>query len=291
MAEFDVFLSYNREDRKAARELADKLREYSLSIWLDEEQIVPGRSWISALEDIIQTVRAAAVLVGSGVGPWENAEMRACLSEFIDRRIPVVPVILPGVTQAPELPVFLREFTWVDLRAGLEGAAIDRLVWGITGRRPSPKAPERPRGAPEETCFVIMPFGGWFDQYYETIYEPAIKSSGLEPRRADDLYRPSSIVHDIWSLTKEAKIVLADLTDKNPNVFYELGLAHAMAKPAILVTASLSDVPFDLRALRVLEYDKNRPNWGDLLMSNIQQSISEVLASPSEAVLPTFLAK
>jgi hypothetical protein len=79
------------------------------------------------------------------------------------------------------------------------------------------------------------------------------------------------------------------LTDKNPNVFYELGLAHAMAKPAILVTASLSDVPFDLRALRVLEYDKNRPNWGDLLMKNIQQSITEVLASPKDAVLPTFL--
>ena len=72
----------------------------------------------------------------------------------------------------------------------------------------------------KETCFTIMPFGGWFDDYYESIYKPAIEKAGLKPRRADDLYRPSTIVNDIWSCTKESKLVLADLTGKNPNVFY-----------------------------------------------------------------------
>jgi hypothetical protein len=138
-------------------------------------------------------------------------------------------------------------------------------------------------------CFTIMPFGEWFDYYYENIFCPAIEDAGLVPRRADDLYRPSAIVHDIWALTQSAKMVLADLSGKNPNVFYELGLAHAIAKPAILVTDTIDDVPFDLRALRVLVYNKNEPEWGKLLREKISSSIREILASPLESVLPTFL--
>ncbi len=141
----------------------------------------------------------------------------------------------------------------------------------------------------KDLCFVIMPFGGWFDDYYLSIYRPAIEASGLAVKRTDDLYRPGTIVNDIWSLTKEARILLADLTDKNPNVFYELGLAHALAKPVILVTNSIDDVPFDLRSLRVLEYDKNMPTWGDSLRTDITKAIKELVASPLKAVLPTFL--
>jgi hypothetical protein len=134
-----------------------------------------------------------------------------------------------------------------------------------------------------------MPFGGYFDKYYESIFQPAIKNAKLEPKRADDLYRPSTIVNDIWAYTKKAKLVLADLTGKNANVFYELGLAHALAKPVILVAESMEDVPFDLRALRVLEYSKHQPNWGDLLKEKITTAIAEVIAAPLEAVLPAFL--
>jgi hypothetical protein len=143
--------------------------------------------------------------------------------------------------------------------------------------------------AETDICFVIMPFGSWFDYYYETVYVSAIKSTGLVPRRADDLYRPSAIVHDIWTLTQQAKIILADLSGKNPNVFYELGLAHALTKPAILITESMDDVPFDLRSLRVIVYDKNEPNWGEVLKKKIETAINEILVSPLEAVLPTFL--
>jgi hypothetical protein len=134
-----------------------------------------------------------------------------------------------------------------------------------------------------------MPFGGWFDDYYDSIYQPAIEAAGLKPKRADDLYRPSTIVNDIWSYTKCAKIVLADLTGKNPNVFYELGLAHALAKPVVLVAESMNDVPFDLRALRIIEYDKNEPRWGDTLRDKVTQSIKEILAAPLASVLPAFI--
>jgi hypothetical protein len=142
---------------------------------------------------------------------------------------------------------------------------------------------------PRDICFVIMPFGGWLDGYYTDIYRPAISDSGLDPHRADDLFRPSTIVNDIWSYTKRAKLILADLSGKNPNVFYELGLAHALAKPAILVADSMDNVPFDLRALRVLVYEKNAPDWGNILREKVKSAIAEVLRSPAEAVLPAFL--
>lgn len=134
-----------------------------------------------------------------------------------------------------------------------------------------------------------MPFGGWLDDYYDSIYIPAIEASGLEPHRADDLFRPSTIVNDIWAYTKSAKLLVADLSGKNPNVFYELGLAHALGKPAILVAESMEDIPFDLRALRIIVYDKNAPDWGALLRDKIESAIDEVLKAPVAAVLPAFL--
>ena len=156
----------------------------------------------------------------------------------------------------------------------------------VAKKKTKPKSKIEPA---TDICFVIMPFGGWLDKYYEDIYHPAIEAAGLDPHRADDLFRPSTIVNDIWSYTKRAKLLLADLTGKNPNVFYELGLAHALAKPAILVAESMEDIPFDLRALRIITYNKNAPNWGDVLKDKVQSAIQEVLKTPAEAVLPTFL--
>jgi hypothetical protein len=113
------------------------------------------------------------------------------------------------------------------------------------------------KGKKKDICFVIMPFGDWFDEYYRQIYEPGIKEAGLDPIRADKLHTPGAIVNDIWMYTKKAKILLADLTGKNANVFYELGIAHALEKPVVMVSESIDYVPFDLRPLRIIIYDKN----------------------------------
>lgn len=78
---------------------------------------------------------------------------------------------------------------------------------------PAPVAVPEPK---KEVCFVIMPFGGWLDDYYISVYCPAIIAAGLEPHRADDLFRPSTIVNDIWSYPKRSKVLLADLPGKKP---------------------------------------------------------------------------
>jgi hypothetical protein len=140
----------------------------------------------------------------------------------------------------------------------------------------------------KKSCFVIMPFAEPFETYYKKIIKPAIDDNELYAVRGDSLFRSTHIMDDIWSAITEATIVIAELTGKNPNVYYELGLAHAMKKPAILISSNIEDVPFDLRPLRVLIYDKNEPDWGVILNSNISKAIDETLSSPTEAIPHTF---
>ena len=147
---FDVFLSHNSKDKPAVRELAEALRARGLKVWLDEWELVPGRPWQEALEEIIETTGASAVLIGKdGLGPWQDKEMRGCLSEFVERNLPVIPVLLPGAPETPTLPIFLKGFTWVDLRGGLTEEGIGQLQWGITDERPQRSKPSpTPTAAP-----------------------------------------------------------------------------------------------------------------------------------------------
>ena len=84
------------------RQIGEALRDRGLKVWLDEWELVPGRPWQEAVEEILATVRSSAVLVGTdGLGPWETPEMRACLTQMVRRKLPVIPVLLPGCPQAP----------------------------------------------------------------------------------------------------------------------------------------------------------------------------------------------
>lgn len=134
-ASFDVFLCYNSNDKPEVRTIANWLRARGLNPWLDEEQLRPGLPWQEALERNIQDIQAAAVFIGrGGLGRWQNAEMRALLSIFVERQIPVIPVILETADRDPELPIFLRGITWVDFRRQTPDP-LECLVWGITGKR------------------------------------------------------------------------------------------------------------------------------------------------------------
>ena len=87
-----------------------------------------------------------------------------------------------------------------------------------------------------DTCFVVMPFSGMIGSYYQHIYEPAIRKAGLRAIRADtDIFGTGKIMDQIWAGINAAKVLVAELTTRNPNVFYELGLAHALQKPVVLV--------------------------------------------------------
>ena len=134
VAEFDVFLCHNAEDKPAVRSLAQQLRERGLRPWLDEHELRPGLPWQRVLEEQIQSIPAAVVIVGSHMGPWQDQEQAAFMRQFVRRCCPVIPVLLPGA-ERPELPTFLDGMTWVDL-ATSDPDPLDQLEWGITGRHP-----------------------------------------------------------------------------------------------------------------------------------------------------------
>lgn len=134
---YDCFLSHNSKDKPAVRALAKRLADAGISVWLDEEQIRPGVPWQPQLEAGIRASRSVAVLVGSdGMGPWQDEEQQAVLVLAVRDRRPVIPVLLADAPSSPDLPLFLQNRTWVDLRADVgKGTAesFKRLLWGITG--------------------------------------------------------------------------------------------------------------------------------------------------------------
>lgn len=136
-----------------------------------------------------------------------------------------------------------------------------------------------------DSCFVMMPFVEPHDKYYSSIYEPAIKKAGLKPIRADhEIFGSGKIMDQVWSGIKAAKVLVAELTTKNPNVFYELGLAHALTKPVVLVSSNEEDVPFDLHHIRVIYYDVNDPFWGQKLLDKVAENVLSALKNPEEAI-------
>jgi hypothetical protein len=139
-----------------------------------------------------------------------------------------------------------------------------------------------------DTCFVMMPFGAWFDRYYLDIYAPAIKEAGFEPVRADELFTTGSVVEQIWEQIQKSKVLLADLSGKNANVFYELGLAHAAKKPVVFTSALVEDVPFDLRHLRVIIYDIREPEWAPRLRKSISDYLRNAMKEPEKSIPHPF---
>jgi hypothetical protein len=121
----------------------------------------------------------------------------------------------------------------------------------------------RPKKA---SCFLMMPFAAKFDAVHEVLHE-TLQSPELNIicRRADDIRSPN-ILETILASIARSEYIIADLTDRNPNVFYELGVAHCTKDPGkvILLAQSMDDVPFDLRHLRCIVYDDCEPGLAAL---------------------------
>ena len=130
-----------------------------------------------------------------------------------------------------------------------------------------------------------MPFAKPIGDHYQLIFEPAIKKAGLTPVRADnEIFGTGKIIDQVWTGINSAKVLIAELTNRNPNVFYELGLAHALEKPVVLVSSNENDVPFDLQHIRVIYYDTNDPFWGNKLMEKVAENILSAIKNPEEAI-------
>jgi hypothetical protein len=138
-------------------------------------------------------------------------------------------------------------------------------------------------------CFVIMPFHDPFNEYYTEIILPAGEKAGYVVQRADDIMGPGAFMQDVANRMMDATVVLAELTGRNPNVFYELGLAHAWGKPVIMLTQRKEDVPSDLLALKWISYRTISPTWAEKLAGDIVNALSAVARGDRKGLFFPFI--
>jgi len=127
-----------------------------------------------------------------------------------------------------------------------------------------------------DLCFVLMPFKEPFYRLYNDHVKPTLEGLKLRVAKADDVFNPSPIMEDIWEYINKARIIVADVTGRNPNVFYELGIAHTVGKEVIILTQDPNDVPFDLRHLRYFVYQDNQAGWTKLT-ENLRKAVEAVV--------------
>lgn len=134
---------------------------------------------------------------------------------------------------------------------------------------------EREFDTKKDRVFVLMPYGNkkWytvdkdtkqlrtekynFDKPFRMIIAPTIESMGLNCKRADSIFATIPFMEKIWCQINESLLIIADLTSSNPNVLYELGVAHTLGKPIIMMTQDECYVPTDLKAIDYIRYDRD----------------------------------
>jgi len=139
-------------------------------------------------------------------------------------------------------------------------------------------APPRDRAGPRQaTCFIVMPFSEeWSSDVHRSLAR-ACETAGVRSVRGDDLFTPTDILEDIWQSLNAADFVIADITGRNPNVLYELGIAHTLAKPVLILSQEAADIPIDLATRRVILYGQKTDAWREDLSRTIGEAIARVV--------------
>ncbi len=138
-----------------------------------------------------------------------------------------------------------------------------------------------PSKLPKYQCdiFVLMPFDESFKSVYTDIIKPLCDGFSLIAKRGDDFFADTYIMEEIWYAINNCRIVIADCTGRNPNVFYELGIAHTLGKRTILITQNVKDVPFDVAGRRFIQYEDKLSGLRKLseeLKAKIQLVLQEI---------------
>lgn len=131
----------------------------------------------------------------------------------------------------------------------------------------------------EDLCFIVMPFSvEALNVVYEDYVLPTlVDRCQLRSERGDDVFGSAVIMDDITRSIRKARLIIADLTGRNPNVFYEVGIAHALNKQVLLMTQSIEDVPFDLRHRRALVYEYS-PRGCKKLEKDLYENVQHMLS-------------
>jgi len=131
----------------------------------------------------------------------------------------------------------------------------------------------------ESLVFILIPFKEPFTRIFVDHIKKVVEEFNLICRKADDIFSPHQIIEDIWEQINKARFIIADVTGKNSNVFYEIGIAHTLGKDVFIITQSEQDVPFDLQDLRYILYEYTPPgmiNFENKLRHFIEEQLKGV---------------
>lgn len=175
-------------------------------------------------------------------------------------------------------PISNSKLEEISIELGIHTGELSRTHWAIKGAnlfkalarhvtatrsKPRVFSINDPQITENVLVSVMMPFDVSFNPVYVAI-QKAAEQAGLRCRRADEIWETPAVIQDIVNLIDRAKVVVCDCTGRNPNVFYEIGIAHALGREVLLLTQSEHDVPFDLRHLRYIRYLNNGEGLAEL---------------------------
>ena len=152
---YDAFLCHNLNDLQVVRKFYEALKSKGLKIWFSEKDLRPGASLSEILEKIVPQTDCMLFACGSsGTGDWQKKEMSTYLLTIVSKGGRVIPVLLPGAKTKPILPESIREYVWVDLREGITGKSVNRLVHGIRGEPVKLESPPSAKRSAPRTADV-----------------------------------------------------------------------------------------------------------------------------------------
>lgn len=132
--------------------------------------------------------------------------------------------------------------------------------------------------------FVQIPFRKEFTNIYQLGIKQTVEGLGMRCEKVDEVKLPHDILHQIYECIRKADIIISEMTDRNPNVFYETGYAHALSKPTILLAQSAEHIPFDLRHFKHIIYDANN-------IPALQEELRAGLAATRRELMMAFGAE
>jgi CheY-like chemotaxis protein len=145
----------------------------------------------------------------------------------------------------------------------------------------------------KKTCFVIMPFAKTqscdeteWTEIYKNMIKPAIEDSGYSYTCARSEALLGNVIENILDELNRADVVIADLTDRNPNVYYELGVRHALRDATILISQRLDDIPFDLRSHAIQTYNWKTSDGRKEFKKKMREIIGIIEQEPKNSISP-----
>lgn len=121
-------------------------------------------------------------------------------------------------------------------------------------------------------CFVIMPFANEYDSVFSAAIRPAAEANGYRCERADSYSIPQNVPSEVVKAIISSDLVIADISEPSPNVYYELGVSHCVGNKTITITCKVDTLPFDLATWRAIPY-RNQTGELDVLRLRLNESI------------------